>query len=188
MHQLVSTRDDKDRYSQALYEAKMTQAINQNACACGVPFIRRGNMSPVEGLDLHHVVYRESRAKVLEAKLQLLDPRNCRLAHHECHMKEDWSFQVANMVMLLREFGTDELLAYYKTLGIPDRTLPSHAVYTINLWSDKYKRLMPAEEVRSKLEWIRQDDGSFIAQWVYGGEWYDSAKAEQYRKLDLGSD
>lgn len=171
MHQLVGKNEDK--YSLALYHAKMAQATRQERCACGGVFLRRDGIAVVEGLDLHHVVYRESRAKKESAKIQLLDPRNCRLAHHRCHMQEGWAFQVQNMTMLLAEFSLQGLTTFYRTLDIPDRSLPHHAIYAFNLWNETFKRLVPAEEARSKVEWVQDPNGHLYATFTYGGERYD---------------
>jgi len=176
MRQLLSKSeiDGEGRYGQALYQAKMKVAASQQRCGCGKAFLRRGNMTPVEGLDLHHVMYRESRAKVLEAKLQLLDPRNCRLAHHKCHMDEDWHFQLRNMRLLLLAFGREVLLEYAKGLDIPDRTLDSHVLYAMNTWDEERRCFVSVEDRElSKVGWTFDEaTGFYRANIEYAGAMY----------------
>lgn len=59
--------------------------------------------------EFHHIPWRQSDSFTFDTDLMLLDPANGVLAHHACHMREGWDFQVRAALLLWHRVGTGQL-------------------------------------------------------------------------------
>ena len=108
-----------DRLKLALASVKITLLAQQRErCAyCG----RRKDQ--YTGLDFHHVLFREGRARTVEQKLALLSPINGRLVCHTCHVPEKPDLNVVCCKRLIEQFGTGEIEKWVAELPIQDKSL-----------------------------------------------------------------